>query len=186
MCKYYSYTMDLKKCVRCETSKESGCFHTDKNTKDGLQVWCMECKHTYNKTHHLEKKEYYKEYHKKWLKRTKISGIGKKKTVEEKFSQDLKSRFSICRNGALSRGLLFDIDVQEFADLTCMACIYCGNFSKISDQEKYTGIDRENSNLGYIDSNCVPCCKKCNIMKASLTKEEFLVHIADIFRYSIS
>lgn len=45
------------------------------------------------------------------------------------------------------------------------------------------GIDRVDSNKGYVASNCVPCCHVCNYAKQSLTEEEFFAHIKRIYEY---
>lgn len=36
------------------------------------------------------------------------------------------------------------------------------------------GIDRKDSNVGYIFENCVTCCSTCNRAKGKLTEEEFV------------
>jgi hypothetical protein len=36
------------------------------------------------------------------------------------------------------------------------------------------GIDRMNSDLGYIEGNMVPCCGICNITKMDYSAEEFI------------
>lgn len=69
----------------------------------------------------------------------------------------------------------FSLTKNEFRVLTKCNCHYCG---KKPSQKKipnrggehavytYNGIDRFNHSLGYILSNCVPCCEACNRMKA--------------------
>ena len=51
-------------------------------------------------------------------------------------------------------------------------CQYCGiepnqihNGLKGSEPFRYNGIDRKDSLKGYVDGNCVPCCKSCNSRK---------------------
>lgn len=52
------------------------------------------------------------------------------------------------------------------------------------DVDKYTvvcsGVDRVDSSKGYEVGNCVPCCHVCNVMKASLSVEDFYSHIEQI------
>ena len=49
---------------------------------------------------------------------------------------------------------------------------------RASEIDKYTtecsGIDRVDSNKGYLLDNIVPCCTSCNTLKSNLTLEEFL------------
>ena len=44
----------------------------------------------------------------------------------------------------------------------------------------YNGIDRVDSNIGYIFENCVPCCKLCNMAKKEYPVEEFKEWIAKL------
>jgi hypothetical protein len=44
----------------------------------------------------------------------------------------------------------------------------------------YNGLDRIDSNLGYVRSNVVPCCAVCNYMKQELSLSEFLDQVAKI------
>ena len=39
---------------------------------------------------------------------------------------------------------------------------------------RYSGMDRIDSSLGYIEGNVVPCCAQCNIAKNTLLLDEFL------------
>lgn len=90
-------------------------------------------------------------------------------------------------NASSRRNLSFEISKDFFKSLTKMPCFYCGQepnqvcFPKYSNGSyTYNGIDRINSNIGYIESNCVPCCGTCNRMKMALNKEEFVSHIKKI------
>lgn len=38
----------------------------------------------------------------------------------------------------------------------------------------HNGIDRIDSNDGYVQGNVVPCCKYCNMAKMDRTQDEFL------------
>lgn len=42
------------------------------------------------------------------------------------------------------------------------------------DAEQYNGLDRVDSNLGYVAGNVVPCCRWCNQAKSSRPVGEFL------------
>lgn len=85
----------------------------------------------------------------------------------------------------------FDLSEEKFRELTQSNCYYCGKspsntfryqyrpFTKypgeqwVAEPYIYNGIDRVDSNLGYIESNCVPCCVICNIAKAEHSQQEF-------------
>jgi len=47
------------------------------------------------------------------------------------------------------------------------------------------GIDRINSNIGYIEGNVVPCCKHCNRAKNTMSDSEFREWIKKIYAHYI-
>lgn len=91
------------------------------------------------------------------------------------------SLYSQYKHGAIRRGLSFDIDRDLFCDLTRQNCFYCGKephmvkrFTTSNGDCIYNGLDRLDNNVGYKNSNVVPCCKNCNRSKSNLSGEEFL------------
>lgn len=93
------------------------------------------------------------------------------------------------RQGAKRRGLVFELNRDHFRELTKLRCVYCGIEpaqikSTPGGDYIYNGIDRFESNKGYVDSNCAPCCGKCNQMKMDLGSVEFLRHIGRIMKFS--
>ena len=74
--------------------------------------------------------------------------------------------------------------LAEFKDITSKHCHYC-NSEPSNKLERlasngafvYSGIDRIDSNVGYIPNNIVPCCSTCNQMKMEMSRQEFLDHI---------
>lgn len=91
------------------------------------------------------------------------------------------------KNAAIKRGKCFDIEFDKFIILCEMPCFYCGkeksNTSKPHKSKaswSYNGLDRQDSNIGYIDENVVPCCKLCNRMKMTLSYDEFIDHVFSI------
>lgn len=60
-------------------------------------------------------------------------------------------------------------------------CAYCG----YSCQIKGIGIDRIDSDHGYIYGNVNPCCKRCNLMKKDLSLDYFLNHCVKIMNHCV-
>jgi hypothetical protein len=111
--------------------------------------------------------------------------------------------------GAKSRSLTFKLNTKQFLNIIQKPCHYCGfkgrdiaalwYQGKIRRMERRAtanydgracsvslianGIDRLDSKKDYTVSNCVPCCAVCNIMKKSMSEEEFLNHIKTIAEY---
>lgn len=83
------------------------------------------------------------------------------------------------------RRLYFDLDFLLFKKLTFSNCFYCGeapsNYTKFYGF-KYSGIDRVDNNYGYIETNCVPCCKHCNWMKSSMSGYDFINRVRKIYK----
>jgi len=81
---------------------------------------------------------------------------------------------------AKSRNIAFDITKEKFEELVSMACYYCGSFN----EKEVIGVDRLNSTRGYTNENCVPCCKICNFMKGTLSKNTFITQAHKIATYN--
>ena len=80
------------------------------------------------------------------------------------------------KNDAIRRGLNFDLTKEEFIELTKQNCYYCDiepKFKLDYHEEQtffYNGVDRVDNDLGYVNTNCVPCCKECNSKKKATNK----------------
>lgn len=58
------------------------------------------------------------------------------------------------------------ITESQFKEIASQNCYYCG-------VEGPNGIDRIDSSRGYVEGNCVPCCKHCNYAKGNLSIGDF-------------
>ena len=91
------------------------------------------------------------------------------------------------KRGAKSRKLSFDLTKNQFKYLTSQNCHYCGIEPSQSLKQNfngeyiYNGIDRLDNSKGYIFSNCVPCCKVCNIAKRDRNDLEFIDWIRKVY-----
>lgn len=85
------------------------------------------------------------------------------------------------QRSAKYRKLEWNISSETLEVLFSQPCYYCGRSPSNVQRSRtgggdfiYNGIDRIDNNKGYTESNCVSCCKRCNVAKANMTKEEFL------------
>jgi len=92
----------------------------------------------------------------------------------------LNARYSNYKSAAKRKGRVFYITTEEFQEITDQLCIYCNGYTNIYNDRPFCGIDRIDPNKGYIKGNINPCCYTCNIMKQSLTHDEFTNHIKRI------
>lgn len=99
------------------------------------------------------------------------------------------------KKGALNRGYPFEITFEDMENLIYKNCFYCNQEPQsYSSDERYkngkgvfkrNGIDRLDNNIGYVISNCVPCCSICNTMKMDTSFENFLVKIKQVYSIHI-
>lgn len=97
-----------------------------------------------------------------------------------------------CIRNAVKRGILYELEESFILGLFSKNCIYCNAEPNnlCLDQTKkrifkYSGIDRVDNSLGYIPSNCVPCCSQCNRAKSDLSLEEWEKWIINLHKYTI-
>ncbi len=99
---------------------------------------------------------------------------------------------AVYKNGAKRRNIKFELTDDQFFDFINLNCYYCGtpptNTTNALNpngcsQIVWNGIDRVNSKLGYHMSNCVTCCRHCNLAKHCFTQEEFMAWIERLVKY---
>lgn len=122
-----------------------------------------------------------------WLKSEKLS-----KPIEDVLLTSLFCRY---KNGAKYRKLDFLLNKEQFKMFIFKKCFYCGSEpfadfivkSIFGDKIcKYNGIDRVDSNKGYLLDNCVTCCKICNIAKSNYSFKDFNDWINRLVNFKIS
>ena len=94
--------------------------------------------------------------------------------------ENIKIHYSNYIRCAGDKNLDFEISQEEFNNLIKEPCHYCN----IIQERGFNGIDRLDSNTGYVLNNCVSCCKTCNFMKCSLSADVFLKRIEHILTYN--
>lgn len=90
---------------------------------------------------------------------------------------------------ARERNLAWELSPEQFRILLQGECFYChrppSNCKSSASHNGayvYNGIDRQDNKAGYLPSNCVSSCARCNTMKSNLSVGEFVQHISDIYR----
>ena len=68
-----------------------------------------------------------------------------------------------------------DLTPEFVRDMIYKPCHYCGSMAEVG----YNGLDRKDSSLGHLQSNCVPCCPTCNKKKRTKDYEVFMKEIQD-------
>lgn len=104
---------------------------------------------------------------------------------------------------ARKRHIDFALSQADFNSIISQPCFYCGSLPALRDfsgnlkgtgYEKKdiadrvlicNGVDRIKTTEPYTIENCVSCCGICNMAKFTLSTEEFLEHINNIYVHSI-
>jgi hypothetical protein len=97
------------------------------------------------------------------------------------------------KRSAKRRKYQYDLTRDQFDGLISGCCFYCGEKEtsikkgqgKTSGDFLYTGIDRIDNSKGYTYENCVSCCLRCNIMKHTSSKDDFLLRVKKIYKNKI-
>lgn len=79
--------------------------------------------------------------------------------------------------------ILWNLSPIDVAKCIISKCTYCGiipDINKNTNLYIFNGIDRINSDIGYITNNCTPCCKYCNWAKNTLSIIDFNNHILNL------
>lgn len=126
---------------------------------------------------------------------TKSCGCLTKKyqTKERAFGEtSCKRTYNMYKQSAKKRNIVFNLTFEYFKKLSQLNCYYCdsrpSNITKnYNNQGNYTynGIDRVRNSIGYIITNCVTCCKKCNVAKNNMSLNEFLTLVIKIYKKRI-
>lgn len=91
------------------------------------------------------------------------------------------------RTNARRRGYEWSLTKEQALSLFAENCFYCGqppnNIQKSNGVDSFihNGIDRLDSQIGYIKDNCVSCCTRCNYSKGVMPVEEFLKFISSVY-----
>lgn len=166
---YTDFSNELKECHKCNRSfPKTGEFF---RRSDGyLCSPCYECRLDrkrvsdslyYQKNRDIieEKKKSYRNSNKEaeaaWMKNNYGTPWG---------------RYRHYRNSAKARNIGFELTLEEFKELWQKPCYFC------ADDILKIGLDRMDSSVGYIKSNVVPCCTKCNFAKHLMSVDEFIEH----------
>ena len=181
-----------KLCTKCGIAKELVLFYKSHLTPDGLKAWCKKCSSEYSKIYKQKNKkwiqqyrkdhaEHQKEYNKQYRKEHTIERKQyntryreEKSDIIKKNSRQIKYRYSKWRSGAKSRKIPFNLTLEEVLIMPKI-CYYTGKELTMEPNKLNSiSLDRLDSDVGYTKNNVVFCCKHINIMKSTLTYNQFI------------
>jgi hypothetical protein len=88
------------------------------------------------------------------------------------------------------KGIPFELNKEQFRALIIQDCFYCDEppsntlraITEWGQDMIYNGIDRYEPEKGYVEGNCLPCCKYCNRMKSDLSFDDFFERVGRLSR----
>jgi len=164
---YYQITdMKTKTCKKCNIDKELSEFYKDPHNKDRLKNQCRSCKNKYVRDHWVAKK----------------AGTWTNTRNQAKHQYPIQSYNKSAKN----RGQDWKLSDQEAEVLFQSNCHYCDRPpSNVHYTKKYySGIDRVDNTLGYVQGNVVACCKECNLAKHTRSADQFIDHCKRVATYN--
>lgn len=153
---------ETKTCTGCNETKDVSCFSKMRAASDGLQSRCKTCQNAANK----EKNKAYREANK-----------DKRLAYNKARGQSQRGKYTMYKSNAKTRGIPFDLSLDQFVTFWQADCYYCG------DQIATIGIDRVDSSVGYTLANCVSCCWECNRLKGDRPNEALNTHMLKMLKH---
>ena len=80
----------------------------------------------------------------------------------------------------MRRSIEFQLTESIFNTVIQMDCYICG---KSTTDTHVNGIDRFDSNYGYLSDNCRACCHSCNFLKNDYKFDVFVQQMLQIYKW---
>lgn len=77
-------------------------------------------------------------------------------------------KYSFYKSTALSKGLIFKLTLSQFLEFENQPCFYCNT------AVENISLDLIQNQFGYVEHNCISCCKNCLKFKGNLEQQEFI------------
>ena len=113
------------------------------------------------KNHSRQLREFNKQY--------RLSNVEKIRAKKAVYNSTTGGRYRLLVAEAKKRELYCDLPFVEYCELVKQLCFYCEGSLPVTG----TGLDRIDSDLGYVSGNVRPCCRQCNVAKNGYTEIEF-------------
>lgn len=150
-------------------------FYRDKSKVSGFSSWCIKCKKAYNQRPDR------KAYNTKWAKshRIHLRSYDSTRYYSKRREQLKSAKYRHLQYKARARrsNFLFELTLDQFAQLTAQKCTWCGEYSA---GKEFCGLDRIDNNLGYIVENVRPFCEMCNKIKLAHSEDFVIEHLKKI------
>lgn len=113
---------------------------------------------------------------KKWREKNPERNI----EIKKKIYDSTNGQYNIYKRSADQRNIEFCLEVPLYESIVRSPCVYCNEVQ----ERGFNGIDRVDSDVGYVESNCFSCCQMCNYMKGCCGVDYFLKKIEHILTFN--
>jgi hypothetical protein len=100
--------------------------------------------------------------------------------IKRKLYDSTNGQYNIYKSSAYQRNIDFCLDFQLYESIVFSPCVYCNQIQ----ERGFNGIDRVDSTIGYIETNCQSCCQMCNYMKGCCGVDYFLKKVEHILTFN--
>lgn len=168
------------KSIKSGKTKSCGCLQKEKASQldENIRICNNDGFITHKKCYYCGEFKDISEFH-----HNKCTADGYTNMCKECSRHTLERRYKGYRQGAKIRNLDFNLTKEEFNEITKMPCNYCGEYSGVFLGVHFCGIDRIDSNKGYIKDNVVPCCEMCNRMKLDYKFDDWVNKMKKILNH---
>lgn len=163
----------MKKCTKCNKTKDYEEFHKDKNTSDGFKIYCKVCRcldyNNYYKENKEHKREYYKNNKRKIKQYTKFWKEQNRLKVRV-YNINYKNKKKC--GDKITKTFINNLNRQQ-----CYKCLYCGcDVSEVFHVEHLTALSRGGLNT---KDNLAISCPTCNLKKSNKLFFEYFIELCD-------
>ena len=95
-----------------------------------------------------------------------------RRNYKKEYKTNINAYYTKYLVNAKKRNLEFTLSIEEFEEIINNSCYYCDYYA----YDEVVGVDRLDSNIGYVIQNVVPCCSICNYSKGTLTLKQYITH----------
>lgn len=156
-----------KQCLECGQVKPVRKFCGDSRTTDGYSAVCRKCRGMPESSRRSADTRSPSE-------RRSQMNLRKRDVYHKTSDSSMARRYQTYRYSAMQRGYEFDLTLSQFSSFWKRPCHYCGS------DVATVGLDRVDNEVGYVISNVVSCCPRCNRMKLDMSMQTWISHMRTI------
>jgi hypothetical protein len=153
-----------------------------KRVRERARVWRANNRDTYLERNREQMRKWRAKNREKHLEQQRNSSALRRCLPENKAKKrawndahPLQNRLWRIKSSARSRGIEWNLMDAFATSLFHSNCYYCD-----SKPSLFNGLDRRDSDVGYVWHNVVPCCESCNSIKARMPEDQFWAYLGRI------